>query len=352
MEIRLKEEELRRFCENILKKVGLSSADAFTVTDSLLFANLRGIDSHGIIRFPFYLKRLVEKGTKKKPQIKKIREKGGLILVDGDNGMGQVIGSYAAKLAIEKAKEAGISFIGVNGSSHYGAASYYAVQIADANMIGFSITNSTNVMIAWGGAKAVIGNNPLSIAVPYQKGRHLVLDISMSKVAGGKVRLAAKNKQKIPKSWIVDRNGKDTENPEDLPNGGALLPLGEHKGYGLAFMIEVLSGVLTGAGMLRQIPFWVKDLQTPLNIGHCFAALDIERFITLTNFKERLNWIVHEIKSYPLAEGSQRIYVPGEKEWEIKEKRRRKGIPISEEVWKDLKRLSQKYKEACEPILS
>jgi len=323
--------------------VGLSLEDALIITDSLLFANLRGIDSHGIIRFPFYLKRLVEGGTKKKPHIKKIREKGGLILVDGDNGAGQVIGSYAARLAIEKAKETGISFIGVKGSSHYGAASYYTVQITKANMIGFSITNSTNVMVAWGGTKAVIGNNPLSIAVPYQKDKPLVLDISMSKVAGGKVRLAAKDKQKIPKGWIVDHYGKDTENPEDLPNGGALLPLGEHKGYGLAFMIEVLSGVLTGAGMLRQIPFWVKDLQTPLNMGHCFAALDIGSFITLTSFKERINWIVHEIKSSSLAEGSQRMYVPGEKEWEIEEKRRREGIPISEEIWKDLKRLSNKY---------
>jgi LDH2 family malate/lactate/ureidoglycolate dehydrogenase len=326
--------------------VGLSLEDASIITDSLLFANLRGIDSHGIIRFPFYLKRLVEGGTKKKPQIKNIREKRGSILVDGDNGMGQVIGSYSARLAIEKAKEAGISFIGVKGSSHYGAASYYTVQIAKANMIGFSITNSTNVMVAWGGAKAVIGNNPLSIAVPYQKSKPLVLDISMSKIAGGKVRLAAKNKQKIPKGWIVDHYGKDTENPEDLPNGGALLPLGEHKGYGLAFMIEVLSGVLTGAGMLRQIPFWVKDPQTPLNIGHCFAALDIESFITLNSFKKRLSWIVHEMKSSSLAEGSQKIYIPGEKEWEIEEKRRREGIPISEEVWKDLKKLSKKYKEA------
>jgi len=326
--------------------VGLSLEDTTIITDSLLFANLRGIDSHGIIRFPFYLKRLVEGGTKKKPHIKKIREKGGLILVDGDNGMGQVIGSYASRLAIEKAKEVGISFIGVKRSSHYGAASYYTVQIAEANMIGFSITNSTNVMVAWGGAKAVIGNNPLSIAVPYQKGKPLVLDISMSRIAGGKVRLAAKNKQKIPKGWIVDQYGRDSENPEDLPHGGALLPLEGHKGYGLAFMIEVLSGVLTGAGMLRQIPFWVKDLQTPLNIGHCFAALDIERFITLASFKERLDWIVHEIKSSPLAEGSQRIYIPGEKEWEIEEKRRREGIPISEEVWEDLKKLSKIYQES------
>lgn len=260
--------------------------------------------------------------------------------------MGQVIGNYTARLAIKKAKETGISFVGAKGSSHYGAASYYAVQIVKANMIGFSISNTPNVMVAWGGAKAVIGNNPLSIAVPYQKGKPIVLDISMSKVAGGKVRLAAKNKQRIPKGWIIDRKGRNTENPNDLQEGGALLPFGDHKGYGLAVIIEILTGTLTGAGMLKQIPLWIEDMVNPLNVGHCFAAINIEAFMNLKSFGERLNWVVRELKLSSLAEGSQRIYIPGEKEWEIEEKRRREGIPISEEVWKDLKKLSKNYQES------
>lgn len=348
MEIKLREQRLRIFCENILGKVGLSGEDAFTVTDSLLFANSRGIDSHGIMRFPFYVQRLKEGGTKAKPRIKKIKEKTASVLLDGDNGMGQVVGMYATKLAVEKAKEAGVCFVGVRGSSHYGVASYYAVKTAEANMIGFSISNSTPVMAAWGGAKRVIGNNPLSIAVPYQVRQPVVLDIAMSKVAGGKVRLAAKNNQKIPEGWIIDRYGRNTENPNDLPEGGALLPFGEHKGYGLAIMIEILSGVLTGAGMLGQIPLWFKELQSPLDVGHCFSAINIESFMNLKDFKERLNWVIQEIKSSPLAEGSEGVLIPGEIELRIQEERRKKGIPISEGVWQDLRKMSEIYKEPLE----
>ncbi|TET29974.1 Ldh family oxidoreductase [Candidatus Aerophobetes bacterium] len=348
MEIKLQEQKLRRFCENILSKVGLSQENAFIVTDSLLFANLRGIDSHGIMRFPFYVERLREGGTKTKPRIKKIKEKAASVLLDGDNGMGQVVGMYATKLAIKKAKKAGVCLVGVRGSSHYGVASYYAVKTAEANMIGFSISNSTPVMAAWGGAKRVIGNNPLSIAVPYQAGRPVVLDISMSRVAGGKVRLAAKNNQKIPKGWIIDRYGRNTENPNDFPEGGALLPFGEHKGYGLAIMMEILSGVLTGAGMLGQIPLWFKEIRSPLDVGHCFGAIDIESFMDLKDFKERLNWVIQEVKSSPLAEGSKGVFVPGEIESKIEEERRKKGIPISEGVWQDLKKMSEVYKEPLE----
>jgi len=345
MEIKLKEQKLRIFCENILKKSGLPSEDAFIVADSLIFANLRGIDSHGIMRFPFYLERLKKGGTKATPKIKKIKEKAASILIDGDNGMGQVVGMYATNLAIKKAKESGISFIGVRGSSHYGVASYYTTKITEVNMIGFSITNNTNNMAAWGGSRAVIGNNPLSIAAPYKKGKPVVLDISMSNVAGGKVRLAAKNKQKIPKGWIITKNGGDTENPNDLPMGGALLPFGNHKGYGLAVIIEILAGVLTGAGMLKQIPLWIKNMEDPLNVGHCFAAIDIEAFMDLKNFRERLDWIVQELKSSPLAEGSHGVFMPGEMELKVEKKRRKEGIPISEEIWQDLKKLSENYQE-------
>jgi len=345
MEKNLNEKKIRNFCRNIFKKSGLSSEDAFIAADSLVFANLRGIDSHGIIRIPFYVQRLIEGGTKVKPKIKKIKEKAASTLLDGDNGMGQIIGMHATKLAIEKANEVGISFVGVRNSSHYGAASYYSVKVAESNMIGISMSNSTPVMAAWGGSKRIIGNNPLSIACPYQEGKPIVLDISMSKVAGGKVRLAAKNMQKIPKDWIIDQKGRKTENPNDFPGGGALLPFGEHKGYGLAVIIEILTGVLTDAGMLRQIPLWIKNMVDPLNVGHCFIAINIEAFMDLTNFKERLDWLVQELRSSPLAEGAKGVFMPGEMELEIERERRKDGIPISEEIWQDLKKLSKKYQE-------
>jgi LDH2 family malate/lactate/ureidoglycolate dehydrogenase len=348
MEIRIEEGKLRRFCENIFAKAGLSQEDAFTVSDSLIFANLRGIDSHGVVRFPFYVRRLKEGGTKIKPKIEKIREKTASVLLDGNNGMGQVVGMYATQLAMQKAREAGVCLVGAKGSSHYGVASYYTVKTAEADMIGLSLTNGPPVMAAWGGAKAVICNNPLSIAAPYQPRRPVVLDIAMSRVAGGKVRLAAKNKQKIPVGWIIDRHGRNTENPNDLADGGALLPFGEHKGYGLTVMLEILAGVLTGAGMLAQIPMWLKEIRTPLNVGHCFIAIGIESFMDLEDFKKRLDWAIQEIKSSPPTEGAKEVFFPGELELKIEEERRKRGIPISEAVWQDLEQMSVAYKEPLE----
>jgi len=345
MEIKIKEQELRKFCENICLKVGLSQKDTFTFVDSLLFANLRGIDSHGIMRFPPYIKRLVEGGAKINPQVKKIKEESSMILLDGDSGMGQIVSMYATKLAIDKAEKTGISVVGVKNSSHFGAASYYSIKMAEADMIGISMTNSLPVMAAWGGAKRVIGNDPISIAAPYKKGEPVVLDIAMSKVAGGKVRLAAKNKQKVPQNWIIDIQGKKTDDPNDFTKGGALLPFGEYKGYGLAVMIEILAGVLTGAGRLHEVKSWLKTTNSSIYTGHCFIAINVESFITLEDFKERLDWVVKELKSSPLAESFKRIFVPGEIEYEIEQKRRVEGIPISAQIWKDLQKLSEDYKE-------
>lgn len=344
MKIKAAEPALRSFSEKVLQKAGLSPEDAFTVTDSLLFANLRGIDSHGVIRLSPYVRRLEVGGTKATPEIKVVQEKAASALVDGDNGMGQVVGMAATELAICKAKELGTSFVGVRGSGHNGAASYYAVKIAEAGMIGLSTSNTTPVMAAWGGAKSVIGNNPLSIAVPYWKGQPLVFDAAMSKVAGGKVRLAAASGKKIPKGWILDKEGRPAEDPNDLLEG-ALLPFGEHKGFGLAIMIEILSAVVTGAGMLQQNPFWAAQPRTPLNLGHGFIAIDVASFMDIGAFRERLDWMVKTLKSSPPAEGSSGVFMPGEMEAEAEEERRKNGIPIAAEVWEDLKQLAVAYEE-------
>jgi len=236
------------------------------------------------MRFPPYVKRLVEGGAKINPQIKKIKEKSSMILLDGDSGMGQIVSMHATKLAIDKAGKTGISVVGVKNSSHFGAASYYSIKMAEKNMVGIAMTNGLAVMAAWGGAKRIIGNDPLSIAVPYKKDKPLVLDMAMSKVSGGKVRLFSKNNQKIPQNWVVNSQGKKTENPNDFVNGGALLPFGEYKGYGLAVMVEILSGVLTGAGRLNEVKSWLKTSGAPIYTGHCFIAINIANFIFLEDF--------------------------------------------------------------------
>ena len=349
-EVKVNSEKLRQLCINIFIKAGLSKEDAFTVSDSLVFANLRGVDSHGVMRLPIYVKRIEKGGSKAKPNIKVLKDRPASALVDGDSGMGQVIGMYAAELAIKKAKEAGICFVGVKGSAHFGAASYYSVKIAQEGLIGFSTANTTQNTAAWGGAKKAIGNDPLSIAVPYQDGKPLVLDISMSQAAGGKIKLAAKNNQKVPFGWGIDKFGKNTEDPNQITDGGARLPFGEHKGYGLAVVLEILNGVLTGADMLSQITSWSKYPENPTNLGHCFAAIDITSFMDIKEFKQRLEWFVSEVKLSPLMEGSRGFFMPGEIELAIEEERRENGIPVSEKVWQDLIDISKTYEEEIDGI--
>lgn len=341
--MRITAEHLQEFCQKIGVIVGLPEADAFTLAECTVFANLRGIDSHGIMRFPLYIKRLNKQGSKTHPSIQVVRETATTATVDGDDGMGQVIGLYAANVAIKKAREYGMSYVGVRGSAHYGPASYYAMKIAEQRMIGISISNTTPVMAAWGAGTSVIGNNPLAIAVPYQHGAPIVFDISMSRVAGGKVRLAAKNKQSIPKGWILDKNGRATENPDDFEAGGTLLPLAEHKGWGLAFMLEILSATLPEAGMLGQIPLWFTALTTPLNIGHAFLAIDIAGLMEFDHFQERLHWLVEQAKLAPVAEGFTEILVPGEIDARIEADRRVNGIPLTDAVYQDLVALSNTY---------
>ncbi len=347
-DICLQNNDLLEFCTKIFIKVGLSRDDAFTVADSLVFANMRGIDSHGVMRLLTYVLRLEKGGSKAKPNIRVLTERPALALIDGDSGMGQVVGKYAIELAIKKAKESGVGFIGVRGSAHYGAASYYSVKIAQEGMIGFSSSNTTQNTAAWGGAKKIIGNDPLSIAVPYQEGKPLVLDISMSQVAGGKIKLAVKNNQKVPLGWGIDKFGRMTDNPNEIIEGGARLPFGEHKGYGLAVMLEILNGVLTGAGMLSQITSWSKYPENPTNLGHSFAAIDISSFMSITEFQQRLEWLVREIKSSPPMEGFKEVFLPGEIEIRAEKERRENGIPIPQKVWLELLALAKKYQERLE----
>jgi len=344
-EIKVNYKKLNKFCTNIFIKAGLSKEDASTVADSLVFANLRGVDSHGVMRFPIYVERLKKGGSKAKPNIKILKERLSSALVDGDSGLGQVVGTYATELAIKKAKETGVCFVGVRGSAHFGAASYYSVKIAQEGMIGISTSNTTQNTAAWGGAKKIIGNDPLSIAFPFRDRGPIVFDISMSQAAGGKIKLAAKNNQKVPMGWGIDRFGRMTENPNEIINGGARLPFGEHKGYGLAIMLEILNGVLTGAGMLSQNTSWSKYPENTTNLGHCFTAIDITCFMDLKEFNKRLEWFVSEVKTSPLMEGSRGVFMPGEIELNVEKERREKGIPIYQKVWSELLEIAKNYQE-------
>ena len=329
------EEKLQQFCTLAFETCGLPRGDAKLFADTLVKAEMRGVSSHGIVRLPFYCARLKDGGTKTHPKLKVLVDTPAALLLDGDNGFGQVVATRAMKMTVEKAKTAGICFAGVRNSCHMGMVAYYPMLALDENMIGIVGSNSPPTMAAWGGYKSTIGNNPLAVAIPTGKGFPLVLDMAMSVASGGKVRLAVVKKQKIPKDWVLDANGKPTDNPEDFFPHGTLLPLG-HKGFGLAVIIEVLSGVLTGAGMLSQMGQWLTETSVPIDTGHFFIALNINTFCSLQSFMQRIDHMIDELKRSPRMEGCAEILMPGEMESRMFEKNKREGVTVSPEVLKGL----------------
>lgn len=348
--IRIEGPKLQGFVKNVLVKSGMTEKDATTVADHIVFCNLRGIDSHGVMRIPAYLERLKEGGTKTNPKIKVLMKRPSAILLDGDDGMGQVVGAYAVNLAIKSAKKTGFCVVGVRRSCHFGAASFYAMQISNSGMIGFSTTNVNQNMAASGGMSRQIGNNPISISVPGPSKKPIVLDIAMSMAAGGKIKIATDNGLRIPTGWIIDKEGGDSTDPRDLINGGAMLPFGGHKGYGLAFMIEILSGLLVGASCLNEIPNWFKEPRIPVNVGHLFGALNIANILDISDFTNRLSLMKNELKGNIRWDQEQSIFMPGEIEEKTEEERRRDGVPLSEVLVKDLERISADFKEPVEFI--
>jgi len=326
---------LKALARDIFIGSGLPPDDAELVADALVTADLRGTNSHGMIRLPFYVKRLLDGGTKAKPDIRVLVEGPSYALVDGDNGMGQVVAAYSMRMTIGKAKASGTSFVTARNSSHFGAAAYYSMMAVNEGMIGIAATNGPPVMAPWGGREARIGNNPISVAVPSGHHGPIVLDMAMSVVAGGKVRLAAKKGEKIPLGWVVNREGKATEDPNDLPSGGALLPLG-YKGFGLAVALEILCGALSGARVLDEIPEWFKATGDEVGNGHMFAAIDISRFCEVESFKSRVDHIVEALKDTPLMEGFEEILMPGEPEARMADMQSKSGIALPEPVVRDL----------------
>jgi LDH2 family malate/lactate/ureidoglycolate dehydrogenase len=335
------EDSLRSFCIQGLRACGLSQGYAELTAGTLVKADMRGVSSHGVIRLPFYCQRLLDRGSNPDPKFEIVAEKPSLILVDGDNGLGQVISVEAMKMVIKRAKSQGLCFAGVRNSCHFGMAAYYPMMALAKGMIGIAGSNASPVMAPWGGNKSAIGNNPLAIAIPTGKDYPLILDMAMSVVSGGKVRLEAVKGTKIPKDWVLDRQGRPTDNPADFFPNGTLLPLG-YKGFGLAIMIEVLSGVLTQSNILKEVGLWFKETSTPINLGHFFMALDVGTFMDLNSFKKRIDQMIDELKSTPLMEGSDGIFMPGEIEYAKEQACKKYGIPIDLEVCKILDSFAEK----------
>ena len=341
MDFKVSAGALRMFCVDCLAKVGLSQEDARTTADNLIFANLRGVDSHGVIRLKIYADRLRAGGIDCRARLRVVSQGAADALVDANNSMGQVAGVFGMKVSLGRAAESGFGIVAVRNSNHFGAAAYYAMMALEKGMIGFAATNSGPSMAPSGGRQARLGNNPLAIAVPAGKQLPIVLDMATGAVAWGKIFMAQQEKKKIPLSWALDETGAPTDDPDKAAHKGLIQPTGGHKGYGLSLIVDILTGVLSGSAFSTHLKSLYKDLQRPSGCAHLFAALRIDRFMPTSEFVSRVDEIIDLMWKCPPAPSVERIYVPGEIEQEIHHERLAQGIPINPILKEELAALAK-----------
>ena len=334
---RIDHERLLRFVQAAFEKLGVLGAEARIAADALVSADLRGVDTHGVIRFQpnaWYVKWLAEGSMTARPNIRVVSESASTALIDGDRGMGMVVGRRAMELAIAKAKQSGIGMVGVRNSRHYGMSAYYAMQALPHDMIGIAMTNASRQVVPTFGREARFGTNPMCFAVPADGELPFVLDMATTTAAAGKLELAARLGKAIPPGWALDAEAQATKDPRVAQKARRLLPLGgsrdngSHKGYGLAILVEILCGVLTGTLTALNAD------QDPR--GHFFGAIRIDTFRPPGEFKKDMDRLIQELKSTPPIEGQERVYVAGEIEFETAEERTERGIPLHVSVLKGL----------------
>ena len=344
---------LHDFATAVFIHFGVGAADAALAADVLIKSDLRGIDSHGVARLHTYFEMLELGRINPKPNIKIAREKASVATVDGDNGLGLVVGPKANGIAMDKAERHGSGWVSVCNTNHFGFAGYYPLQALERDLIGWAMTNSTKLVAPLWGAERMLGTNPIAIAFPGHKEPPVVIDMATSAVAYGKIEIALRKNQSIPSGWIIDKEGRDTTDPRDMIGGGAQLPLGSnremggHKGYGLASMVDILCGVLSGANWGPFAPPFALRQEIPARsvgkgIGHFFGAIEIDGFIDKDEFKKQIDeWIQVFRKTKP-APGTNGPLIPGDPEREAEAIRSKEGIPLIRPVVDDLLDISEK----------
>lgn len=328
-ETKVAADALRNFCVACFAKVGLPVAEARVTAENLVFANLRGVDSHGVIRLKIYVERLRAGGFRVDAKPSVVSESDSTALLDAAHGLGQVAGVTAMELAIGKAQKTGASWVSVRNSNHFGAASFYTLKAAEQGLIGFAATNAGPTMAPFGGRDARLGNNAFAVAIPIGPRPPLVLDMATGAVAWGKIFVAQQEKRKIPTTWALDQQGSPTADPDAAARGGFIQPLGGYKGYGLSLLLDVLTGVLSGGGFSTQVRTLYQELDHPSQVAHACGALRVDTFMPLFQFAQRMEALIEQMHSCPTAAGCERIYVPGEIEHHTEQRRTVEGIPIN-----------------------
>lgn len=331
-------ESLKEYVSEVLQKVEVSEKDSKITADSLVSANLRGVDSHGVTRLQIYIQRLQSGAINPKPDIKIIDESDSVLVLDGDDGLGQVVGAKALELGIPKAKKSGGLYIGVKRSSHFGTGAFFVKKGLEQNFITYAMSNAPATMAPWGGKEPYFGTNPYAYGIPAGVNKPIILDMATSVVARGKVILAEKRGESIPEGWAIDKDGKPTTNSKAALDG-SVLPFGGPKGYAISLMIDVMSGVLTGAGFGPHINQIYGDYDKSQNVGHFFQLIDVNKFMPEEEFKDRIDQMINEIKASSKADGVEEIFLPGEIEENIEADRLKNGITLPQDVYEEIKQV-------------
>jgi len=353
-------DSLQRFSAKVLEDFstetfmhfGVPEKDARLAAEVLSKADRRGIDSHGVARLHTYFDMLTLGRINPKPNVKIFREKKSVATVDGDNGLGLVVGPRANTIAMDKANEHGSGWVSVFNTNHYGIAGYYALKALERDMIGWSMTNSTKLVAPLWGAERMLGTNPIGIAFPGLKHPPIVVDLATSAAAYGKIEIAKRKGAPVPKGWIINNKGEMTTDPMDMINGGALLPLGSerelggHKGYALSAMVDILTSVLSGANWGPFAPPFALRQEIPSRsvgkgIGHFFGAMEIDGFMEVEEFKKRIDEWIEVFRNTKTSGPNVKVLIPGDPEREQELIREKEGIPLLQPVVDDLKDISK-----------
>ncbi len=346
---------LHAFTREVFIRAGVPPEDAEAEADVLLWANLRAVDSHGVLRIPLYLDYIEQGAMNPEPDIKVINETPATILLDADRALGSMVTIKVVGIAMEKAKQVGIGWALIRNLTHQGALGYYSQMMAEKGMAGILLVCNPPNMAPFGARAAGVHNSPIAISVPAKRHRPLNLDMATSVAAGGKLLLAIDKNMPIPEGWVLDREGNPTTDPRkvDEPDFrfGALLPIGGPKGSGLAMMFECLSSVMADNPLLEPALFGREfgppakgKKERPKHIQNSVvAAIDISQFTDLESYKEHIDNLIDGIKALPRADGFSEIFVPGEPEERAFIERSRTGIPLPEGTVRKLKAVSEKY---------
>ncbi len=334
--------ELKEFIARVLASVQVPSEDAVQVAALMVEADALGSNAHGVFRLPQYVDQIQSGGINPRPSIRILNDKPGAALIDGDNSLGHLVMKRATELAIEKARQCGVGWVGTRHSNHAGPAQLYPRMAAEQDMIGlYFCVGNANLLPPWGGTEVLLSTNPISIAVPALKHPSIVLDMATTNTAFGKIRLKAQRNEPMPEGWMIDRQGNPLTDPKRASEG-FLVPIGGPKGYGLALMIGLLAGTLNGAAFGRDVVDYTKDSKTSSNTGQVIMAVDIAAFADVHAFKQGVDSMRDVMKSSPTLPGVEDVRLPGERTAHVYQERMANGIPLGAELRKALDELADR----------